>query len=138
MPSSLSTPRPVEPAADLSPVPLPELLAAITDHRDPRGVRHRLDVLLTIALAAVSAVAKSYTDIADWVNDPVNTDIAELGVDLHRRPSEPTIRRALSGVDADLLDRIIGARIWMRTASFNSRRVIAVDGKTVRGAPHPV
>lgn len=34
-------------------------------------------------------------------------------------------------------DRIIGAGIWTRTATVNGRRVIAVDGKTVRGARTP-
>lgn len=84
MSSALSTPQPVEPTVTLAPVPLPELLATITDHPHRRGIRHRLDVLLAVPLAAVAAGAKSYTVIVD------------IGVELHRRPSEPTLRRALS------------------------------------------
>ena len=54
-----------------------------------------------------------------------------------KTPSEATIQRALSHVDADLLDRVLGTWMWTRTATINNRRIIAVDGKTVRGARTP-
>lgn len=137
MSSSLTTPHHVEPTVRLDAPPLPDLLAAVTDHRDRRGVRHRLNVLLAASLAAVAAGAKTYTGIAEWINDPANTAVSELSVDLHRRPSEATIRRALSSVGADLLDRVPGTWMWVKTATVAGRRVIAVDGKTVRGARTP-
>jgi len=40
----------------------------------------------------------------------------------------------LARLDADLLDQVIGAFLWTRTHVVASRRVIAIDGKTVRGA----
>ncbi|MGJ0182813.1 ISAs1 family transposase [Corynebacterium glyciniphilum] len=134
MPSSHTLSSITEPVAGLAPPSLPELLATITDHRKPRGVRHRLDVLLAVALAAVVTGKKSYTAIAQWVGDETNTAIADLGVDLDRRPSEATLRRALSSVDADLLDRVLGAWMSTTTGTVEGRRVIAIDGKTVRGA----
>jgi len=36
-------------------------------------------------------------------------------------------------VDADRLDQVIGVWMWTRTAVVRGRRVIALDGKTVRG-----
>lgn len=137
MSSSLTTPRPVEPTVPLAPPPLPDLLATIPDHRRPRGQRHELPTLLSLGVAAVSTGAKSFTAIAEWVNDPTNTAIADLGVDLHRRPSEATLRRAFNSVDADRLDRALSTWMWTATAVVAGRRVIAVDGKTVRGARTP-
>lgn len=58
--------------------------------------------------------------------------LAGLGVAGAARPDEFSIRRAFARLDADRLDRVIGA--WMRTRVLNGRRVIALDGKTVRGA----
>jgi predicted transposase YbfD/YdcC len=37
-------------------------------------------------------------------------------------------------LDAGLLDQLVGALMWTRTHTVAARRVIAVDGKTVRGA----
>ncbi len=49
-------------------------------------------------------------------------------------PSESTIRRTLGRVDAGVLDHVLGAWMWLRTSVVDGRRVIAVDGKTLRGA----
>ena len=59
--------------------------------------------------------------------------LAELGAG-GRSPSEATIRRAFTAMDGDRLDGLIGA--WMRTrvGLLAGRHVIAIDGKTVRGA----
>ncbi len=46
------------------------------------------------------------------------------------RPDAATFRRVLSRLDADVL---IGAYLWTRTATLHGRRVIAIDGKSVRG-----
>ena len=37
-------------------------------------------------------------------------------------------------LDADLLDQLLGAFMWTRSHTVGHRRVIALDGKTVRGA----
>jgi predicted transposase YbfD/YdcC len=47
-----------------------------------------------------------------------------------RAPDEATLRRALQAVDGDLLDTAIGA--WL-AGHAGAMRVIAVDGKTLRG-----
>lgn len=51
-----------------------------------------------------------------------------------RPPSESTIRRTLARVDAAVLDQVIGVWAWLHTRVVDGRRVIAVDGKTLRGA----
>lgn len=72
--------------------------------------------------------------IGEWVQDAARDTFETLGVAAGRRPSEPTIRRAFQRIDADVLDRVIGAWMWRRIGRVAGRRVIAVDGKTVRGA----
>jgi hypothetical protein len=47
---------------------------------------------------------------------------------------ESTFRRAFALVSADVLDRITGAWLWTRAMQSGGRLVIAIDGKTVRGA----
>ena len=109
------------------------LLASVPDPRDPRGVRHPLPVLLVLGLAAVLAGARSFVVIGEWVaHQPVQV-LAGLGV-IGAGPAESTIRRAFARVDADVLDQVIGAFMWTRTTVVGARRVIALDGKTVRGA----
>jgi len=111
-----------------------ELFEQIADPRARRGVRHRFAGLLAVALAAVPAGARSFTAIAEWVADADASSLSRLGVAAVRRPCEATIRRALARVDADHLDAVLGA--WMRTrvGVLGGRRIIAIDGKTVRGA----
>ena len=111
-----------------------DLLGQVADPRARRGVRHQFVGVLAVALAAVLAGARSFTAIGEWVADADAGVLARLGVAGVRRPCEATIRRALNRVDAQLLDAVVGA--WMRTrvGELGGRRVIAVDGKTVRGA----
>ena len=52
-----------------------------------------------------------------------------------RGPAEESIfRRAFALVSADVLDRVLGAWLWTRAVQAGGRLVIAIDGKTVRGA----
>jgi hypothetical protein len=43
-------------------------------------------------------------------------------------------RRLFARLDPDVLDAVIGAWMWTVTRLVAGRRVIAIDGKTVRGA----
>src|SRR4029077_15118994 len=58
---------------------------------------------------------------------------AALGAE--RGPAEEsTYRRAFALVSADVLDRVLGAWLHTRAVPAGGRLVIAIDGKTVRGA----
>ena len=46
-----------------------QVLAAIPDPRDPRGVRYQLTSLLAVAVCAVLAGAVTFAAIADWAAD---------------------------------------------------------------------
>jgi len=127
------------PAVPSSPMPtrvsdtgILEVLGQVPDPRARRGVRHRLTAILAVTLAAVCAGARSFTAIAEWADAPAEA-LGRLGV-AAPVPSESTIRRTLGRVDAAVLDQVIGVWAWLRTRVVDGRRVIAVDGKTLRGA----
>jgi DDE_Tnp_1-associated/Transposase DDE domain len=136
---------PIDPAighlADLAgdaddPPGLLTVLAKVTDPRHRRGIRHRLAVILGLAVCAVLAGARSFTAIAEWAADADEQTLAGLGV-TGPVPSESTFRRTLQRLDADAFDGLAGEWAQQQTAPApGSRRVIAVDGKTLRGSGH--
>ena len=110
------------------------VLAAIPDPRARRGVRHRLAVILSLAVCAVLAGARSFTAIAEWAADADQATREALGI-TGVVPSESTFRRTLQNLDADALDDAAGTWAQQRTAPApGARRIVAVDGKTLRGS----
>jgi len=87
-----------------------------------------------MTVAAVLAGARPFTAIGEWVADSGQDVMKQLGAAGSERPSESTIRRVLTSVDGQVLDQLIGAFVWTRSAVIDQRRVIAIDGKTIRGA----
>lgn len=130
-----SLPTPVTVSTSTPGAALLDLLQRVPDPRDPRGVRHPLPGLLGAAIGAVAAGARSFVAIGEWARDAGTDALTPLGLG-HHVPDEATFRRVLARVDADLLDRLLGAWMFTRTATIGSRRVIAIDGKSVRGARH--
>ena len=121
--------------ADVPPAPdgLLELIAKVPDPRKARGKRHPLAGVLAIALAATVAGARSFVTIAEWAADAAPGVLARLGV-TGAVPCESTIRRCLQQLPPDEFDQLIGTWMWLRTDTIGGRRVIAFDGKTLRGA----
>ena len=116
-------------------------LTAVPDPRSPRGLRYPLAGLLTVAVCAVMAGACSVTAIADWLHDLDDIARARLGF-LRGVPAVTTVWRLLIRLDADVLATVLAAWLRTRTPVNEPRRpryrqVIAVDGKTVRGAHRP-
>ena len=128
-------------AGDGVPVDLLEALAAVVDPRAARGIRHRLVVILGIAVCATLGGARSFTEIAEWGRDLTVRARDRLGI-ARIAPSETAIRRTLQRVDPDLLDG--GVSAWIAAQSrgpdagaagrCRAWQVIALDGKTARGA----
>jgi hypothetical protein len=111
-----------------------ELLASLPDPRSARGIRHGLPEILTVAFAAVLAGARSFAAIGQWVADADADLLAALGSRWGRGPSGTAIRRTFARLDAARLDAILAAWLCTRTRVVDQRRVIAIDGKTIRGA----
>ena len=70
------------------------VLAAVPDPQARRGVRHQLAVILSLALCAVLAGARSFTAIAEWAADADQATREALGV-TGVVPCESTFRRTL-------------------------------------------
>jgi predicted transposase YbfD/YdcC len=128
------------------------VLAAVPDPRDPRGVRYPLASMLGVAVCAVLAGAVTFAAIADWVSDLDSPAWARLGF-TGRIPVASTVWRLLVRVDAEVLTTVLAG--WLRARSEAStpastsastsrpvtdhrwRRVIAIDGKVLRGSRLP-
>jgi hypothetical protein len=139
-------------AVDLpSHVNLLDFLAGVPDPRRRCGTRHRIAVVLALAVAAVTAGADSVTAIAEWAGDLPAEVLEALGARRDRRgwltaPSLSTFRRVLRTLDGQALAAAFGAwlsRQVLAGLADASSLVIALDGKTVRGvrgkhgkAPH--
>lgn len=110
------------------------VLAGVPDPRMRRGIRHDIAAILALAVCAVLAGARSFTAIGEWAADAPDQVRSALGVG-PVAPSESTIRRFLQRLDGDELDTMIGRWAATRTApAAGQRRIVAIDGKTVRGS----
>lgn len=109
-----------------------DLLAGVSDPRDPRGVRYPLGGMLAVALTAVMSGARSFTAIGEAGADLPAAALDQLG--LSRAPVESTVRKLFARIDAEELDRQVTAFAWTRSGQIAGRRVVAIDGKTLRGA----
>jgi predicted transposase YbfD/YdcC len=126
-----------------------ERLAEVPDPRDPRGVRYPLAGLLTIAVCAVMAGAVTFAAISDWLEDLPEQHLLQVGLS-STRPVATTIWRVLTKVDSVALSTALsawlmscnplpgnhsgpGRRSAADTGPAGKARVVAVDGKTVRG-----
>lgn len=128
MPSSPKTSASTqERAADLM-----SALCAVPDPRDPRGVRYRLPGVLALAVSAVLAGARSFAAIGEFAADLDVGQLERLG--LARAPVESTMRKLFARLDAAAMDAALAVFAWCRVRRIGARRVIAIDGKTVRGA----
>ena len=127
MPSSTTT--------ALSRQPLKEVLKGVTDPRDRRGVRHCLTAILCLSVVGVLAGCRTLEAMREHVADLGPDDLGDLDLEEGRAlPSESTIRRVLERVNADDLDARVSSWLRTRVGAIGGRRVIAVDGRTLRGA----
>src|SRR4051812_20607369 len=134
-PASIS---PAAPVTDGERGGLLHALAAVPDPRDPRGVRYPLTSLLAVAVCAVMAGASSFAAITDWLHDLDEHAQERLGFSAGV-PVGRTVWRLLTRLDDTLLCTVPAG--WPRTRPpvevsrpRRYRTVIAIDGKTLRGA----
>ena len=96
-------------------------------------MRYRLAGVLALAVTATIAGARSFAAIGQWAADSSVETLASFGL-AGGVPDESTLRKLFARLDADALDSALGTWLWTRTSVAGQRRVIALDGKTVRGA----
>ena len=130
--SCVRVPAPVPPGR--RPGGLLAVLASVPDPRARRGVRHRVVSVLAISVAAVLAGARAYAVIAEWAGEQSDRGPGRVrGARAGCRP-RPRSAGCSPGIDAAVLAAAVGAFVWTRTTVAEGRRVIAIDGKSLRGA----
>ena len=95
-------------------------------------------------VAVVTARCRSLTPIGEHTTDLTAADLWSRGLASGQAPPlESTIRRVLRNLDPTGLNTRLRSWFCTRTGTIASRRVVAVDGKTMRGprqgqasAPH--
>lgn len=129
-----SSPTSSADATSTRPARLLSVLEQVPDPRDPRGVRYPLAGMLALAVTATLAGCRSFAAIGQWAAEVTAHRLVSCGLTGRGVPDESTLRKLFCPLDADALDRALGVWMWTRTCTVGGRRVIACDGKTVRGA----
>src|SRR6478609_342928 len=120
-------------------VPFAGLLAALYQIPDPRrrqGQRYRLAHLLLFAVLAILAGATSYRRIRLFIGAHRERLNATFGARFRRTPAVNRLRVLLHALDAAEIEAAFRrhAKHLGDTATPPGRRVIALDGKTLRGS----
>ena len=109
-----------------------ELFLGLSDRRDPRGTRHSLAAMLTLAATAMLAGAKTLTDIAQFGRRRRKLCKA-MGFTHKKPPCISTFHYLFKDVDADAVEMTI--KEWLLAhdpqAALNN---LHIDGKTLRGS----
>lgn len=126
-------------------IKLLQALATVPDPRRRRGRRHSLQSILLVAVCAVLAGARTYAAIGDWAAAARPT-VGVCGTPAHAA----TFRRVIMAADPVAVQAALTCWALSCLASATaadlessasprnaSRQVLAVDGKTLRGAVGP-
>lgn len=111
---------------------LADHLARVPDPRKPRGKRYPLSGLLLVAVSAAMAGCRGFTATGECTARLTVAALAGFG--LRAAPGESTLHKLFTRIDAAALDAELCLYTWTRTTNVGGRRVIAVDGKTLRGS----
>ncbi len=107
-------------------------LKGVTDKRQKSKVRHKLVDILFIAVVATIANASCWAEIAEFAKE--RFEWLKKYIELPNGiPSHDTIERAFQWIDGVEFERCF--ILWMREiCKSQEMRVIAIDGKTMRGS----
>lgn len=108
-----------------------DALKTMIDPRTRAGRRHSLVSILAIATCAMLSGARGYQGIYQWALKLTPAQRKKFGC-RNTLPSEPTFRRVLQSLNADVFDDLIGN--WFSSLVTLKGKAIAVDGKTLRGS----
>jgi GNAT superfamily N-acetyltransferase len=115
-----------------------DLFWQLPDSRSRQGRRHSQASVLAVATVGVLAGARTYAAMADVAAQLSQSQLRNLRCRYRTKtksylaPSETTIWRVLSQVEAAALDQRLGE--WIARLDPLRRQAIALDGKTLRGA----
>jgi hypothetical protein len=112
------------------------LLAEIEDPRRAEGKLYKLPHVLLFSILAVMAGANSYRGIHSFVEVHLARLKESFGLTWRRAPAYTTIRNVLQGLDGSDVERVfrLHGEALRQGARLSGRRVVAFDGKTLRGS----
>jgi hypothetical protein len=111
---------------------LAEALASVPDPRDPKGRRHPLTAVLSLAAVALLAGMKSLEAIAQFGRDHGPALAHALGFTRGKTPAKSTLSKLFRRLDTDALEAALSR--WLLARQEDGWQAVAVDGKTLRGS----
>lgn len=111
---------------------LKTIFGQMTDFRRSHRQLYDLETILLIGITSVVSGAESWNEIEDYANAKI--DFLRTFLDLpHGIPSHDTFNRVFSSIDSDEFESCFMQ--WVSDlAQLSPREVIAIDGKTIKGA----
>ena len=113
---------------------LVDALALVPDPRKHRGRRHPLVAVLSLTVVAVLAGMKSLEAIAQFGRDHGAPLAHALGFRRAKTPTKSMLSVLFRALDVAAFERAIQAWLAGRQADGDAWRVLALDGKTLRGS----
>ena len=109
-----------------------QYLSTLADPRHPSYIRHKLIDIIAITIAAVICGAEDWHEVEDY--DHYQIDWLQAFLELPQGiPSHDTFNRFFSAVDPAELEGCFVE--WIKAvANLSEERIIAIDGKTLRGS----
>lgn len=121
-------------AGSFRPCPLgPSFAAEVVDPRQMRKCQYSLELIFTTTILAILAGADNWSQVAQYGVMQKDFLAGILGVSLEKTPSHDTFSRLFRILEPAPLEAWL--RTWLSALSQASEgRLIAVDGKTIRGS----
>jgi hypothetical protein len=110
-----------------------EILAEVPDPRNPKGIRHPLPAILSLAVLAMLCGARSYTAIAQFGRDKGFALAIALGFRRGKTPTKSTLSVLFRVIDVTAFEAALSRWIASRLPEATEPH-IAIDGKTARGS----
>ncbi len=119
--------------------PFAHLLALLAEIEDPRraeGKLYQLPHVVLFSILASLAGANSYRGIRSFVEVYLPRLKESFGLTWRRAPAYTTIRNVLLGLEGAEVERVfrLHGEILRENAAFEGLRMVAFDGKTLRGS----
>ncbi|MGF1581903.1 MAG: ISAs1 family transposase [Gemmataceae bacterium] len=113
-------------------VSLMEMFAAIADPRDPKGLRHPLEAILSLTVVAMLAGHTTFEAIAQFGRDHGETLAWALGFRRGKTPAKSTFSVVFRQLDAKEFEATL--RAWILARHKDDWQTLNLDGKTARGS----
>ena len=106
------------------------LASTVPDTRAKRGVRHKIDIILTIFVLALLCDQNDFVRIEDWAKSEAET-LSQIMSLPHGIPSHDTFMRVIGALSVESIESLFMQWINVCYPVFSNR--LAIDGKTVNG-----